>query len=72
MAGERDNLKTLPKDFIIYGGHTACCNSVLYIDKYRRVGREKSVLQTKNKFLKIPSGESKTMYVCLHVCVAGW
>lgn len=41
MARKKDNLKALQKDFIMYGGHTISCNSLLCIDKYRKVGKEK-------------------------------
>ena len=69
MARKKAKLKTLPKDFIVYGGHTLSCNSILYIHKYREVGREKNyfILDTKKTYLKISKGESKKMCVC--VCV---
>lgn len=65
MIAERDNLKILSKDFILNGGHTVCCKSILYIDKYRKVGKEYFVFNTKNNFLKIPSRKSKKICVCV-------
>ena len=69
MARKKAKLKTLPKDFIVYGGHTLSCNSILYIHKYREVGREKNyfILDTKKTYLKI-SKRGKQENVCVCVC----
>lgn len=64
---EKDNLKTLQRDFIICGGHMMSCNSILYIDKYRKVKREYFIFNTKKNYLKI-SNQGKQKKVCLCKC----
>lgn len=66
MATIQDHLKTLQKDFIIYAGHTL---SLLYLHKYKEVGREKYfIFHTKKNYLKISNQEKARKWVCACVC----